>query len=84
MGSRLSYLEKAVTSYSRDVPEEAKQDFQELKEALLNTLRVLFEKCRSEFWINSRKFGVTGQETARALEFMTTRDCKTKQEMCSK
>ena len=54
-----------------------------MKEALLNALGVLFEKCRSEFWIYSRKFGVTWQETARALELTTSRDCKTKQEMCS-
>ena len=40
----------ALTAYSRDVPEDAKESYAEFKEALLNALGLSVKQCRLDLW----------------------------------
>ena len=44
----------ALTAYSRDMPEDAKESIPEFKEAHLNALGLLVKLCRLDLW-NLRK-----------------------------
>ena len=59
----------ALTAYSRDVPEDAKESYPEFKEALLNGLSV--KQCRLDLWNLRKTPEETYQEVARKIEFMT-------------
>ena len=64
---------KSLTSYSRDVPEESKNDYYKLKEALLEAMGLSQGRCRSDLWTFTKKSTESWQETARTLEFMIGR-----------
>ena len=61
----------ALTAYSRDVPEDAKESYPEFKEALLNALGLSVKQCRLDLWNLRKTPEETYQETARKIEFMT-------------
>ena len=63
----------ALTAYSRDVPEDAKESYSEFKETLLNALGLSIKQCRLDIWNLRKAPEETYQETARRFEFMTNR-----------
>ena len=65
--------DSALTAYSRDVPEDAKESYPEFKEALLNALGLSVKQCRLDLWNLIKTPEETYQETARKIEFMTNR-----------
>ena len=61
----------ALNSYSRAVPEDAKESYPEFKEALLNTKSLSVKQCIPDLWNPRKTPEETHQETARKIEFMT-------------
>ena len=62
-----------LTAYFGDVPEEAKKNYRNLKEALLNTLVLSVDLCRTDFWLITNNFSEYWQDWARNLEIMIGR-----------
>ena len=50
---------KALSAYSKNVPEQARLNYYDMKEALLSSLGPTVEQCRNEFWVLQRKYGET-------------------------
>ena len=46
---------KALTAYSRDVPEETKKDYEHLKEAILDAMGLSVKECRADYLMNHAK-----------------------------
>ena len=59
----------ALTAYSRDVPEDAKESCPESKEAPLNALGLSVKQCRLDLWNLRMTPEDPYQETARKIEF---------------
>ena len=64
---------RALTAYSRDVPEDAKESYSEFKEALLRVLGLSVKQCRLDIWNLRKKQKERYQETACKIAFMTNR-----------
>ena len=77
---------KALTAYSRDVPEEAKKDYEHLKEAILDAMGLSVKECRADYFMYYKKPCESWQEAARNVEFYVNRmiyGCDTKQDIVS-
>ena len=75
---------KALNAYSRDIPEAVKQDYDKLKEALLNALGLTLPQCIEEFFRAEKRSSLSIQEAIRSAEFALNRvirDCQTKDEV---
>ena len=75
---------KALSAYSKNVPEQARLNYYDIKEALLSSLGLTVEQCRNEFWVLQRKYGETWQDTARKIDSMVermTHDCSSIKEV---
>ena len=78
---------RALMAYSRDVSEEAKGSYQDLKDALLDSLGMPVKQCRERIWSIQRKDSDSHQDTARKLEFVMQRaahGCGSVQEVVAK
>ena len=78
---------RALMAYSRDVSEEAKGSYQDLKDALLDSLGMPVKQCRERIWSIQRKGSDSHQDTARKLEFVMQRaahGCGSVQEVVAK
>lgn len=64
---------RALTAYSRDVTEDAKGSYQQLKDALLDSLGMPVKQCREGIWSFQRKGSDSHQDSARKLEFVMQR-----------
>ena len=56
---------KSLAAYANTVPKEAKDDYEALKEALLQALGLTKEQCRLDFWTLTKRYGETWQEIGR-------------------
>ena len=77
---------KALMAYSRDVPEEAKKDYEHLKEAILDAMGLSVKECRADYFTYYKKPCESWQEAARNVEFYVNRmiyGCDTKQDIVS-
>ena len=63
----------ALSAYVNDVPEEAKRDWDLLREAFMNDLGSSADQCRLDFFNLCKKYGDSWQETARKIDFYTER-----------
>ena len=64
---------KALTAYSRDVPEEVKKDYEHLKEAILDAMGLSVKECRADYFTYYKKPCESWQEAARNVEFYVNR-----------
>ena len=64
---------KALSAYSKNVPEQARLNYYDMKEALLSSLGLTVEQCHNEFWVLQRKYGESWQDTARKIDSMLER-----------
>ena len=68
------------------VPEEAKKDYEHLKEAILDVLGLSVKECRADYFMYYKKPCESWQEAARSVEFYVNRmiyGCDTKQDIVS-
>ena len=75
---------KSLAAYANTVPKEAKDDYEALKEALLQALGLTTEQCRLDFWTLKKQYGETWQEMARKIDSMVFRmiqGCKSVEEV---
>ena len=64
---------RALVAYSRDVSDEAKMSYQDLKDALLDSLGMPVKQCRERIWSFQRTGSYSHHDTAWKLEFVMQR-----------
>ena len=78
---------RALVAYSRDVSYEAKMSYQDLKDALLDSLGMLVKQCGERIWSFQRTGSDSHHDTAWKLEFVMQRaahGCGSVQEVVTK
>ena len=78
---------RALVAYSRDVSDEAKMSYQDLNDALLDSLGMPVKQCRERIWSFQRTGSDSHHDTARKLEFVMQRaahGCGSVQEVVTK
>ncbi len=74
---------RALNAFNRNVPTDCVDDYDRLKEALMDAMGLSKERCSREFWTFQRKYGDNCQDVARQLEAMAeryTEGCRTAQD----
>ena len=74
---------KALPAYTHDVSEEAKENYDALKESLLNALGQSIPKCVDEFYAHGKRSSLSWPDAARQVEFIANRlmqECTSRQE----
>ena len=77
---------KALTAYSRVVPEGEKKDYKHLKEALLDAMGLSVKQCRADYFTYYKTPTESWQDAARNIEFYVNSliyGCDTKQDIAS-
>lgn len=64
---------RALNVFNRNVPTNCVDDYDKLKNALMDAMGLSKERCSREFWSFQRKYGVNCQDMARQLEAMAER-----------